>query len=83
LINTPSRQRLQSWVQDLASNREVPWEEIPLYLGWNCSINAISTAMAILHYRRRIQRRVPPCIPQTVGQRLNWCLTSQFFTLEQ
>jgi hypothetical protein len=58
-LTTPTRRRLQDWIQESPSNRLVPWSEIPLYLGWPCSIRAIRTAMAQLRYGRHIQRRVP------------------------
>src|SRR5436305_7471399 len=82
-LNTPCRHQLKEWIQASPLNRLVPWTEIPLHLGWPCSIHAIGTAMAQLQYERYIQHRVSLCTKQITRRRLDWCLEANLWTQEQ
>lgn len=60
LLNTPQRKQLVAWAATSAETRDVPWAEIPKWLGWSCSSYAIRTAFEREGYVRAVRRKVPP-----------------------
>src|SRR4030081_2056083 len=50
MITTPSKRMLEAWIRASPRNRYVPWAEITLILGQNCSECAIGRALRSMGY---------------------------------
>jgi hypothetical protein len=60
LLDTPKRKYLISWITANSQTRHIPWPDLPAYLGWDCSLKAIQSALKKEGYVRQIARRKPP-----------------------
>ena len=69
LLDTPYREQLVDFVTKDSFSRDIPWAELPQYLGWNCGEKAIRTALHKEGYTRAIRRRKPPLSPENQQKR--------------
>jgi len=79
------RKQLIAWVTTNSYTRDIPWHELPKYLGrqeW-CGEKAIRRAFALEGYVRGVRRRKPPLSDQNQRLRLAWAIKHEHWTLDQ
>ena len=64
---------LEVWIQASPRNRYVPWPEIPLILGLNCSEQAIGKVLRSMGYIRQVLKTKPGLKCRTMLHRTQWC----------
>ncbi len=85
LITPHHRKQLIDWVTTDAHTRDIPWKELPTYLGWQewCGEKAIRRAFKLEGYVRGVRRRKPPISEKNQRLRLAWAYEHEHWTLEQ
>lgn len=85
LITPCHRKQLIDWVTTDSFTRDIPWNELPKYLGWQewCREKAIRRAFALEGYVRGVRRKKPPLSEKNQKLRLAWAKEHENWTLDQ
>ena len=73
-IDAQSQEVLVEYVCASMRNRQMPYCQIPLTLGWNVSEDAIRRALKSQGFSRHDARRKPPISEVNRVRRLNWAI---------
>jgi hypothetical protein len=78
------RKQLIDWVTADALTRDIPWHELPRYLGWDdwCGEKAIKRAFQLEGYVRGAKRRKPPFSENNKKLRLAWAEEHEHWSLD-
>jgi hypothetical protein len=84
LLTPRHRKKLVNWVTTGAKTRDIPWKDIPRYLGWQdwCGEKAIRRAFQLEGYLRGVRRRKSPLSDKNQRERLEWAREHENWTLD-
>jgi len=83
LLNEAQRKQLIEYISRNHDTRRLFWVELPRVMGWDCSVDAIATAIRLEGYGRFIARQKPALDDRQKALRLQWAWEHINWTQEQ